>query len=114
MQAQANMTPFLEIRRFWTKRHVLGFKSVFLNLGGNILGFMPIGFFLPVITRHLRRFFRAVGIGFLISALVEIIQYYTGTGICDVDDVILNTFGAFLGYMAFLICDIVRKKIYGR
>ncbi len=35
---------------------------------------------------------------FLLSILIEAIQYYTGTGICTLDDVISNGFGGVVGY----------------
>ena len=50
-----NLTLFKEIRRFILYRDILGWRAVFLNIFGNVLAFMPFGFFLPVIwerTRH--------------------------------------------------------------
>ena len=46
-----NLELFKEIKRFYTYREQLGFKAVFLNLVGNVVGFMPFGFFLPVVSR---------------------------------------------------------------
>ena len=48
-----NLTPFLEIRRFWNYREFLGLKAVFINLAGNVLAFVPFGAILPVISRRL-------------------------------------------------------------
>ena len=42
-----NLQLFREIRRFWTYREKLGMAAVLTNLGGNIVCFMPFGFFLP-------------------------------------------------------------------
>ena len=109
-----NLIPFREIMRFIKARNKLGFRSVFLNLGGNIIGFLPFGFFLPVITRKLRRAWLVIPLGFLTSATVECIQLVTRTGTFDVDDMSLNTAGAALGYLIFIICDAVRRKKYGR
>ena len=44
-----NLTLFKEIRRFLLYRNILGWRAVFLNIFGNVLAFMPFGFFLPVI-----------------------------------------------------------------
>lgn len=52
-----NLTPFLEIRRFWNYREFLGLKAVFINLAGNVLAFVPFGAILPVISRRMRGFF---------------------------------------------------------
>ena len=48
------------------------------------------------------------------SLLVETIQLVTKVGSFDVDDMMLNTLGAFLGYVIFKICDKMRRKYYGK
>ena len=40
-----NLTLFKEIRRFLLYRNILGWRAVFLNIFGNVLAFMPFGFF---------------------------------------------------------------------
>ena len=45
-----NLELFKEIRRFLVYRKQLGWKAVILNLGGNVAGFMPFGFFLPIVS----------------------------------------------------------------
>ena len=42
---QYNLVPFQEIRRFWEYRGQLGFLASFTNLFGNVLIFIPFGFF---------------------------------------------------------------------
>lgn len=49
-----NLIPFVEIRRFWTYREQLGVFAVVTNLFGNVIGFVPYGFILPVIARKCR------------------------------------------------------------
>ncbi len=109
-QYSSNLTLFQEIRRFWVYRKQIGFSYVFLNLAGNILVFMPFGFLLPIMSRKLRGFFRIVLLGLALSLVVESIQLATGTGIFDVDDLLLNTIGAALGFMIFAIVNHRRKK----
>ena len=84
-----NLVPFVEIRRFWVYRKQLGIAAVFTNLVGNVAGFG-------------------------LSLTVEVIQLITRVGCFDVDDMILNTAGAALGYLLFFICDHLRRKIYGK
>ena len=108
-----NFMPLREIRRFagvWQREPSPG---AFLNLFGNVIGFIPFGFFLPVMSRKFRKASCAAAFGFLFSAAVECIQLVTRAGCCDVDDVILNTAGALLGYGLFLICDRLRIKVHG-
>ena len=45
-----NLVLFREIRRFWVYREQLGSFAVFSNLFGNVLIFMPFGFFLNIST----------------------------------------------------------------
>lgn len=109
-----NLSPFIEIRRFWIYREQLGVFAVVTNLLGNVIGFIPYGFILPVIARKCRSGFFIILSGFGISLLVETIQLITKVGCFDVDDLILNTLGAALGYLAFAVCNYLRRKCYGK
>jgi len=52
-------------------------------------------------------FFKTLIEGCLLSCIVEVIQLLTNVGSFDVDDIILNTLGVFLGYIAFVLCKII-------
>ena len=69
-----NLTPFQEIKRFWIYRHRVGFWVAFLNLAGNVIGFLPFGFFLQILCRLLRHGAVVTALGFFLSLLVESIQ----------------------------------------
>ncbi|HIX59973.1 MAG TPA: VanZ family protein [Candidatus Blautia gallistercoris] len=109
-----NLIPFQEIRRFWIYREQVGTFAWVSNLLGNVIGFLPFGFILPVIFRNFRSFWSIMFGGFLFSLLVETIQLVTKVGCFDVDDLILNTLGAILGYLAFMLCDKIRRMYYGK
>lgn len=109
-----NLIPFQEIRRFWIYREQVGTFAWVSNLLGNVIGFLPFGFILPVILRNFRSFWSIMFGGFLFSLLVETIQLVTKVGCFDVDDLILNTLGAILGYLAFMLCDKIRRMYYGK
>ena len=89
-----NLIPFVEIRRFWIYREQLGTFAVFSNIFGNVIGFLPFGFILPVIFRRMNSGFLICVSGFILSLTVEVIQLVTKVGCFDVDDMILNTLGA--------------------
>ena len=112
-QYRYNLTPFVEIRRFWVYRRQLGFWAVFTNLFGNVAGFLPFGFMLPVITGKMRSGFLITLAGFGLSLTVEVIQLITKVGCFDVDDLILNTLGAAIGYGMFAVCNYLRRRHYG-
>ena len=110
-----NLVPFVEIRRFWIYRKQLGTFAVFSNIFGNVIGFLPFGFILPVIFRRMNSGFLICISGFILSLTVEVIQLITKVGCFDVDDLILNTLGAVLGYVLFVICNHIRRKFhYGK
>ncbi len=67
-------------------------------LVGNLIWFIPAGLLLPALT-HCGP--RAVLWGAGLSLLIEISQYVFGTGVTEVEDLILNTLGAAIGYGVF-------------
>ena len=98
-----NLRPFKEIHRYLVYYRTIGPYTVFLNLAGNILAFVPFGLFFPFLSRKNRSFWKVTLISFEVSFLVEVIQLVTRVGSCDVDDVILNTLGGMLGHLCFKI-----------
>lgn len=97
-----NLRPLKTIRLYFTLiRGDDGYlvRHAFINLVGNVILFVPIGYLMPQIWKKLRSFIKV----FLITAgtvvLVEILQYFTGLGSCDVDDLILNVPSAMIGYV---------------
>ena len=108
-----NLVPFQEIRRFWIYREKVGFLAAFLNLAGNVIGFLPFGFIVPVMHKKMESFWKVSLLGFMFSLCVETIQLITKVGCFDVDDLMLNTLGAMIGCGAFLICNKFRRWKYG-
>ena len=104
-----NLVLFKEIMRFWNYRDQLGIFSVFANLAGNILIFIPFGFFMPVASEH-RNFFVTVMDTLLFSLMIEVIQLFTKVGCFDVDDLLLNTIGGVVGYIIFMISNVIRRN----
>lgn len=108
-----NLVLFKEIMRFIEYREELGVFAVFANLFGNILIFVPYGFFISMASTS-RGFFQTLFYSFALSLGVEIFQLFARVGSFDVDDLLLNTLGGVLGYILFLICNIIRRKCYGQ
>lgn len=104
-----NLQPLREIRRFWDYRNQLGLLTVGMNLVGNVVIFIPLGFFMPMASKG-RSLFLTVLCGFGLSLLVETFQLLTKVGSFDVDDLLLNTVGSLLGYILFIICAAVRRR----
>ncbi len=108
-----NLTLFKEIKRYisWAGQSELGFKMMLLNIWGNVLCFLPYGFFLPIICEKMRKLLPVAAMTLAFSLAVETVQLVFRIGSFDVDDIMLNTFGGILGYaMFFIIRRFVRKK----
>lgn len=96
----ANFKPFSTIQLF-SKSRRLRTEYKIDNLGGNVIGFIPIGFLLCIIISSSSRNVLVVFGTFGISLFFELVQLLTGWGVFDVDDLILNTFGGLLGLLIF-------------
>lgn len=70
----------------------------------NILMFVPVGFLLPLVIKK-----RALLYGVCFSAFIEILQYITHRGTCEIDDVISNTIGLIIGYMVIKLIQLLVK-----
>lgn len=92
-----NLTPGQEIRRALDT----GAREPWMNLVGNVILFIPFGTVVALLTRTgaFLRVLTGTVLGFALSVSIETVQYLLGR-VADVDDVILNTAGAFLGALA--------------
>lgn len=63
----------------------------------NVILFMPMGVLLPVIWKEYRSIKKTVFMGLAISFIIELLQIFTFR-LTDIDDLITNTLGTFLGY----------------
>ncbi|WP_406335236.1 VanZ family protein [Streptomyces sp. NBC_00203] len=70
------------------------------QIGGNLLLGVPFGVLLPVLAPRARGILRVLALTAAVMLLVELIQGALITGRAfDIDDVILNTAGALVGYL---------------
>lgn len=73
-----------------------------IYLVGNIIVFIPLGFFNGLLGPKNIKAWQAVMISFFVSAFIETIQIFLPRMV-DIDDVILNTAGGFIGYALFVL-----------
>ena len=93
-----NFTLFKEITRYIENINVIGTRLVILNLAGNVFAFVPFGLFVGYYLRKKKfAFIKTALLGFAFTVLIEGIQLVTKVGICDIDDVVLNTIGVLIG-----------------
>ncbi|MBQ3135122.1 MAG: VanZ family protein [Oscillospiraceae bacterium] len=94
-----NLEPFYTISRFWFHFRRTGSLSSLFNLLGNVVILIPLGVLLPVMFRPMRRIWLFVPLMAAVCIGVEWLQWYSGLGIADVDDSILNFIGAVAGWV---------------
>jgi len=105
-----NLILFKEIRRFIVYSGHLGASSVFTNLIGNVVAFIPFGIFLPILTNNRLKIFRVTIFTFALTLSIELIQLMSRVGIFDVDDMILNTLGGIIGYLLFFVWKSIKER----
>lgn len=71
------------------------------NLVGNILAFGPMGVLVPALLPAFRRVRNVILISLGVSLCFELTQLFGGIGQFDVDDLLLNTLGASIGWVAY-------------
>lgn len=107
-----NFMPFETIMRYIHYSQYFNMNLIVVNLLGNLLIFTPMGFLLPMLSKRFRRGWRILLIGFFSSLAVETVQFIFTVGSADIDDLILNTAGEGMGYIAYkLMLRLSKKKM---
>ena len=97
----------IELRFMWAYQEMFAGdpawkEDIWYNIG-NIIFFMPFGFF------HPKQNWKTILIsGAVFSLLIEIIQYVGCLGLCELDDLICNSLGALIGFWIYQLA----KKMY--
>lgn len=99
LEGELNLIPFLDLIRTY-QADFMDFIYLFL---GNIITFIPLGYFLGRFERI--QLYKVIIIGFSISFFIEIMQFVFAVGISETDDIILNTVGVLIGGALALKCE---------
>lgn len=77
----------------------------------NIIVFIPVGLLLSLAYHNISSK-KILAIGCLLSISIEISQFVFKRGLCEVDDVIHNSLGCYIGYMLVLysMCMVRKSK----
>ena len=106
-----NIIPFKTISNYIKASSHINQDIWISNLFGNVLAFLPMGFFLPLLFRRFNGFWKTAGAVFLATSSVEVLQFVTRVGSFDVDDIILNTVGGVIGYLLFAMVFRIMLKM---
>lgn len=70
----------------------------------NVLLFIPFGIMFPMIGKKVGNIFTCIIAAALFSIIIETVQYITARGFCQLDDIVMNTLGALIGWLGWWIC----------
>ncbi|MGG1678973.1 VanZ family protein [Neobacillus sp. NRS-1170] len=103
-----NFVPFKTIY-FYLYLADINFSIIIENLVGNVIGFAPLGFILPLLSKKFLKLKPVILAAFSLSLTYEVLQLLFEFGSFDVDDLILNTLGGFLGFLPIKIIHFFSK-----
>ena len=87
-----------------------------INIIGNVVLFVPFGFLFSLIyskggLKQKKTLLVTLMVSVLLCLLIELLQLVTKVGVFDVDDIIMNTTGTFIGYIIFRVSlSIARRR----
>lgn len=91
---------------------IFAIRIFLINVLGNIILFMPLGFLLPIINQNFNNIKSIFKISLFSTISIESIQFITslfgGTRATDIDDIILNVLGGLLGFLIFVILSKIK------
>ena len=99
-----NLMPFREILRY-----DVGTAGFYKQVIGNILLFIPFGFFVSSYCK-IKGLGTITLVSFFSSLTIEIVQRYIGRRF-DVDDIILNVVGGIIGFLIFIALNAIRNHL---
>lgn len=102
-----NLVPLHNLRYFFAE---YGTHDFVINVIGNVLMFVPMGFCLPLLWQRWQKFWKVLAVAVLFPVCIESVQLFVDRTV-DVDDVLLNALGIVLGYGAWRLCSKMIPKI---
>ena len=107
-----NIIPFDTIKLFINGyiNDLVTLKDFVTNVFGNLCAFMPFSIFIPLIFKKINKYYKFLIVMTIIIIVIELLQFITMSGACDIDDLILNLLGVSIMYFIIKI-KIVNKYI---
>ena len=99
-----NLVPFREILRY-----PIGSSNFYRQVIGNIVLFIPFGFFASYYTK-IKKTGSITLMTLIVSLTIELVQRNIGRSF-DIDDIILNVLGGILGFFIYVGLDAIGKRL---
>lgn len=101
-----NLVPFTEIFRY-----PIGSKNFYFNVVGNIVMFIPFGYFISTYIKP-KKILPILIVSVISSSTIEFVQLCIGRSF-DVDDIILNALGSIIGFLIYVALNAIKKYLPG-
>ena len=107
-----NYIPFMETINMFKNNYMnyMGIRNAVYNVVGNILVFVPLVFFIPLLFEMKNKIIYIALYGFLTSLAIDFVQLFTAFNITDIDDIIFNTLGSIFGFIIYNLFYYIIKK----
>jgi glycopeptide antibiotics resistance protein len=83
-------------------------KTIITEMIPNIIIFIPLGIFIPIVFKKARKLYKTALIIFLVTFSIESFQYFIGR-LSDIDDIITNLLGGVIGFGIFRVSNYLFK-----
>ena len=114
LSAHLNLIPFQTVEIFVDvlkgDLSTVSRQYAVVNLLGNVLMFLPLGFLPPVLWNGFRKWWKMLLWGGLMIVGVEMVQLFALVGKCDIDDLLLNLVGIAIGYGLYRLLTVITKE----
>ncbi|MFC4322057.1 VanZ family protein [Litchfieldia salsa] len=94
-----NLIPFSTIKNYFQYFSHYPLLTWSINIIGNVTVFVPFGILIPLSSKRNMKLVTFIFVFLLGITTLEIMQFITRVGSFDVDDIILNTTGALIGFI---------------
>lgn len=108
MLRSANLVPFSTINGYFYGHFDVSKSISFKNIVGNIILFVPLGIYLPLFRLQKKDRIHLFYIS-TISLSLELMQYIFYIGTFDIDDILLNSLGGFIGILLYKLLTFIIK-----
>ena len=112
-QGGVNLVPVREslaLLRYYVQHDL--WNAILINFPGNIVMFLPVGFFAGLLMDK-PKWWKSTLAAFFLSFFIEVFQLFVARG-TDIDDLILNTLGGLIGHSLFLLFRRIAPNLVGR
>lgn len=108
-----NIIPFKTVTLFISGyiNGKISFNNFIMNVLGNFCAFMPFAVFLPLLFKSMNKYRNFLLVMIITVIIIELLQFVTLSGSCDIDDLILNVMGASIVFLIIKV-NCINKFIH--